>query len=255
MVPNIHLYTAQTPDCNKISITLEELRLPYTIHVIDVSKHEQKEPGFIEINPNGRIPAMTDTLSDGRTVRLFESGSIMQYLVEQISYPKGSSESYEVNNWLFFQTSGIGPSQGQAVHFLRFCPQKIDYALSRYQGEVQRLYRVLETQLTSSKSKFLIGDRCTIADIAIWTWVVGAFWAGVDIEEFPRLKEWEKQMMTRPGVAEGRHKPGGHFMKELEKDLNRQRKIEAEVTLWVQELQRQNMKKAEVIATPGDEKE
>lgn len=113
--PNIHLYTDQTPNGIKISITLEELGLHYTTHKTDISKNEQKTPEFLAINPNGRIPAITDTFTDGQAIRLFESGSIMQYLVEQydqedhkISYPKGSREYYEVNNWLFFLNAGVG---------------------------------------------------------------------------------------------------------------------------------------------------
>jgi glutathione S-transferase len=102
--PDIHLYTTQTPNGIKISITLEELGLPYTVHKIDISKNTQKEPWFLEINPNGRIPALTDTFSDGEKIRLFESGSIQQYLVDQydkdykISYPRGTREFYEMTN-------------------------------------------------------------------------------------------------------------------------------------------------------------
>lgn len=113
--PDIHLYTTQTPNGIKISITLEELGLPYTVHKIEISKNVQKEPWFLEINPNGRIPALTDTFTDGKTIRLFESGSIQQYLVDQydkdykISYPRGTREYYEMNNWLFFLNAGVGP--------------------------------------------------------------------------------------------------------------------------------------------------
>lgn len=113
--PDIHLYTTQTPNGIKISITLEELGLPYTVHKIDISKNTQKEPWFLEINPNGRIPALTDKFTDGETIRLFESGSIQQYLVERydteyrISYPRGTREYWEVNNWLFFLNAGVGP--------------------------------------------------------------------------------------------------------------------------------------------------
>ena len=104
--PDIHLYTTQTPNGIKISITLEELGIPYQVTKIDISKNTQKEPWFLEINPNGRIPAMTDTFEDGKMIRLFESGSIQQYLVDQydtdhkISYPKGTREYYEMNNWV-----------------------------------------------------------------------------------------------------------------------------------------------------------
>jgi glutathione S-transferase len=113
--PDIHLYTAQTPNGIKISITLEELSLPYTVHKIDFSKNTQKEPWFLDINPNGRIPALTDRFTDGEMIRLFESGSIQQYLVERydteykISYPRGTREYWEVNNWLFFLNAGVGP--------------------------------------------------------------------------------------------------------------------------------------------------
>jgi glutathione S-transferase len=104
--PNIHLYTTQTPNGVKISITLEELGLPYEFTKIDISKNTQKEPWFLEINPNGRIPALTDTFKDGKTIRLFESGSIQQYLVDEydteykISYPKGTREHYEMTSWV-----------------------------------------------------------------------------------------------------------------------------------------------------------
>lgn len=103
---DIHLYTTQTPNGIKISITLEELGLSYEVHKVDISKNTQKEPWFLEINPNGRIPALTDTFTDGEKIRLFESGSIQQYLVDRydtehkISYPRGTREYYEVNNWV-----------------------------------------------------------------------------------------------------------------------------------------------------------
>lgn len=106
--PDITLYTTQTPNGIKISITLEELGLPYSVHKIDMTKNEQKSPEFLEVNPNGRIPALTDAFTDGKPIRLFESGSIMQYLVARydteykISFPPGTREFYEMNNWLFF---------------------------------------------------------------------------------------------------------------------------------------------------------
>jgi glutathione S-transferase len=185
--------------------------LPYKVHKIDIQTNTQKEPEFLEINPNGRIPALTDTFSDGRMIRLFESGSIMQYLVERydqvehkISYPAGSRETYEVNNWLFFLNAGVGPMQGQANHFHRYAPEKIPYGISRYQNETRRLYGVLDKHLATSASGYLVGDKCTIADIAHWGWVASAGWAGVDIDDFPYLKAWEEKMLKRPGVEKGR---------------------------------------------------
>ena len=114
--PDITLYTDATPNGLKISIALEELGIPYKTEHINISTNRQKEPWFLEINPNGRIPAITDTFTDGKTIRLFESGSILQYLAEQydhdykISYPQGTREYYEVNNWAWFQNAGLGPS-------------------------------------------------------------------------------------------------------------------------------------------------
>lgn len=147
---------------------------------------------------------MTDKLADGTPVRLFESGSILQYLVDRydqdhkVSYPHGTKEYYEVNNWvsltgrkegegwvvdilelttsakLHWQMGGLGPMQGQSNHFTRYAPEKIPYGMSRYQNETRRLYRVMDTTLAKNPSGFLVGDRVTIADIASWGWVASA---------------------------------------------------------------------------------
>jgi len=238
--PDITLYTAQTPNGIKISIALEELGLSYKTQKIEMTKQEQKEQWFLDINPNGRIPALTDTFTDGKLIRLFESGSILQYLVEQydpdhkISYPKGSRESYEVNNWVFFQNAGVGPMQGQANHFNRYAPEKIQYGVDRYINETRRLYGVLDKHLSESKSGYLVGDRCTIADITHWGWVAAAGWAGVEIDEFPNLKAWEERMMARPGVEKGRHVPEKHNMKERLADKKAVEEMEKKGRSWVQ---------------------
>jgi glutathione S-transferase len=238
--PDINLYTAQTPNGIKVSITLEEIGVPYTAHKIEMQKNQQKEPWFLEINPNGRIPALSDTFTDGKTIRLFESGSIMQYLVERydtehkISYPKGSRESYEVNNWLFFLNAGIGPMQGQANHFGRYAPERIQYGVDRYVNESRRLYGVLDKHLATSTSGYIVGDRCTIADIAHWGWIASAGWAGIDIEEFPHVKAWEERMLARPGVEKGRHVPSPHTVKELLKNPKQVEEQAAKAREWVQ---------------------
>ncbi|KAJ4993774.1 Disulfide-bond oxidoreductase YfcG 2 [Stagonosporopsis vannaccii] len=236
----IVLYTTQTPNGIKISITLEELGLPYKVEKIDISKNTQKEEWFLAINPNGRIPALTDKFSDGQTINLFESGSIMQYLVERydtdnkISYPKGSREWYETNNWLFFQNAGLGPMQGQANHFNRYAPERIEYGINRYVNETRRLYSVLDEHLGSDKRPYLVGDKCTIADIAHWGWVASAGWAGVEIEDFPNLKAWEERMAERSGVEKGRHVPEPHTIKELLKDKAKMEQRAAAAREWVQ---------------------
>lgn len=222
--PNITLYTDSTPNGIKISIGLEELGLPYKVEHINISTNRQKEPWFLEINPNGRIPAITDTFTDGQQIRLFEGGSILQYLAEQydtdhkISYPKGSREHYEVNNWLFFQHGGLGPMQGQANHFVRYAPEKIEYGIKRYVNETRRLYGVLDKHLQSSKSGFIVGDHISIADITTIGWVMWAAWAGVEIDEFPHLKKWEEMMSARPGVKKGSDVPKPLNIKERLKD-------------------------------------
>ena len=216
---------------------------------LSLSKNEQKEPWFLAINPNGRIPALTDTFHDGKSIRLFESGSILQYLVDEydtehkISYPKGSREYYETNNWLFFQNAGVGPMQGQANHFARYAPERIEYGVKRYVNETRRLYGVLEEHLKITKSPYLVGDKCTIADITHWGWVASAGWAGVEIGEFPHLKAWEERMLARPGVEEGRHVPSPHKMRELSKDKQAADQEAKETSKWILDGQKGDEKK------------
>ena len=246
---DINLYTTQTPNGIKASIALEELGLPYKVHKIDIAKNVQKEPWFLAINPNGRIPALTDTFTDGRTIRLFESGSILQYLVERydkdhkISYPSGSREAYEVNNWLFFQHGGLGPMQGQANHFFRYAPEKIPYGINRYQNETRRLYGVVEKHLVETGSQYLVGDKCTIADIACWGWVEAGPWAGVELDDFPKLKEWDERMLKRPGVEKGRHVPDPHRIREMMKDKEAVERHARESAKWIQQGQSEDAKK------------
>lgn len=237
---NIHLYTTGTPNGIKVSILLEELGLPYQTTAIDLAKNTQKEDWFLEINPNGRIPAITDKFGD-KTIRLFESGSILLYLVDKydkdhkISYPHGTEEYYETNNWLFFQNAGLGPMQGQANHFTRYAPEKIPYGISRYQNETRRLYRVLDTALEKSKSGFLVGDRLTIADISCWGWVASAKWSGIDINEYPSLKKWLYKLLERPGFEKGRNVPTEHkAFKTAELSEEELDKLAAGPRAWVQ---------------------
>ncbi|KAL9626109.1 MAG: hypothetical protein Q9204_007573 [Flavoplaca sp. TL-2023a] len=182
-------------------------------------------------------------------IRLFESGSIMQYLVEQydtehtISYPKGSRESYEVNNWLFFLNAGVGPMQGQANHFFRYAPEKVQYGIDRYQNETRRLYRVLNKHLEAANTEYLVGNKCTIADIAHWGWIAAAGWAGVDIDEFPVLKAWDERMLGRPGVEKGRHVPTPHKMKAMLQDKEAMDRAAKQASDWIVRGQKEDAKK------------
>ncbi|KAK5685171.1 Glutathione S-transferase 2 [Elasticomyces elasticus] len=247
--PEIHLYTTQTPNGIKISITLEELDLKYEWTKIDISKNTQKEQWFLDINPNGRIPALTDTFTDGKLIRLFESGSIMQYLVDRydtdnkISFAHGTREHIEMTNWLFFMNAGVGPMQGQANHFSRYAPEQIEYGINRYQNETRRLYGVLDRHLADTKAEYLVGGKCTIADIAHWGWISAAGWAGINIDDFPNLKAWENRMWDRPAVQKGANIPDPYKMKELLADKEKMERHAAQSREWVQQGMREDAEK------------
>ncbi|KAJ4383140.1 Glutathione S-transferase 2 [Neurospora sp. IMI 360204] len=249
---DIHLYTAQTPNGIKISILLEELGVPYKVTAIDITKDVQKEPWFLEINPNGRIPALTDKLEDGTPISLFESGAIMQYLVDRydkdhkVSYPHGSKEYYETLSWLFWQMGGLGPMQGQANHFTRYAPEKIQYGIDRYQNETRRLYRVMDAHLAKNEKGYLVGDRPTIADFSCWGWVAIHGWSGIkDFEtQFPNLNAWLNRLLERPGVEKGRHVPSKHSALELNKLSEEELEAKAVSSrAWVQKGMAEDAKK------------
>lgn len=124
--------------------------------------------------------------------------------------------------------------QGQANHFSRYAPEHIEYGVKRYTNETRRLYGVLNTHLEKSTSGYLVGDKCTIADIAHWGWISSAFWSGVDIDDFPALKAWEERMLARPGVAKGQHVPEPNKLKEIQKDKAKLQERAEQGRQWVQ---------------------
>ncbi|KAF2721090.1 theta class glutathione S-transferase [Polychaeton citri CBS 116435] len=222
--PAMILYTGQSPNGIKISIALEELGLPYTVRKLDFVAHEQKSEWFTAINPNGRIPAITDQTDDGHAIHVWESGAVLQYLVDRydgaeqrISYARGTREWVQMTCWLHFQMAGVGPMQGQANHFARYSEQDSPYARHRYLGETRRLYGIMDAHLsTNSSSRYFVGDKCTIADIAIWGWVSVSKWCGIELaEEFPALAAWEERMLERPALEKGRHVPEPHHREML----------------------------------------
>ena len=204
----IDLYTAATPNGHKVSIALEELGLPYSQRVLELSANEQKEPWFLAINPNGRIPAIVD--HDEGDFAVFESGAILIYLAEKTGrlMPQDAKGRSRVLQWLMFQMGGIGPMMGQANVFYRYFPEKIQPAIDRYQGEVRRLFRVLDGHL--AKNEYLAGDY-SIADIANWAWVRTHNWSGVTIDDLPHLKRWRDQIRARPAVQRGIEMPPSSF--------------------------------------------
>jgi glutathione S-transferase len=198
----ITLYTAPTPNGHKASITLEELAIPYKTVGIDLGKNVQKEPWFLAINPNGRIPAIVD--HDAGDFPVFESGAIMLYLAEKDGsgklLPKDAKGRSRVIQWLMFQMGGVGPMQGQANVFFRYFPEKLPAAISRYQNETRRLYTVLDGQL--AKHEWLAGDY-SLADVANYSWVRIHGWAGVEIDGLDHLKRWMDAIAARPAVQRG----------------------------------------------------
>ena len=200
----IELYTAATPNGKKASIMLEETGLEYTVHPIDLRNLEQKEDWYVKINPNGRIPAIIDRDNDDFSV--FESGAILIYLAEKTGklLPKDSKGRSLVIQWLMFQMAGIGPMQGQANVFYRYTPEKIQYAIDRYQNETKRLYGILDNRL--SGNEYIAGDY-SIADIAHWPWIDAHEWAGLGIEDFPNLRRWHELVGERPAVMKGKNIP------------------------------------------------
>ncbi len=196
----IDLYTSPTPNGWKASVTLEELELPYEVHAIDLMKGEQKESGYLELNPNGRIPTIVDRDNDDFAV--FESGAIMIYLAEKAGrlLPADARGRSRVIQWVMFQMGGIGPMMGQANVFFRYFPEKIEAAISRYQNESRRLFEVLDTQLAGNE--WLAGDL-SIADIANWCWVRTYKWSGVSVEGLDHLNRWRKALNSRPACQRG----------------------------------------------------
>ena len=200
----IDLYTAATPNGWKASIALEELGLPYTVRSLDLGKLDQKQEWYLRINPNGRIPAIVDR--DAGDFPVFESGAILLYLAEKAGklIPSDAKGRSRVVQWLMFQMGGVGPMQGQANVFFRYAPEKIPFAIARYQNETRRLYEVLDRRL--GEAEYLGGDY-SIADIATWPWVSLHDWAGVPVDGLDHLKRWIDAVGARPAVQRGRAVP------------------------------------------------
>lgn len=196
----IDLYTWSTPNGRKVSIMLEEVGLPYTVHPIDISRDEQFKPEFLRISPNNRIPAIVDR--ENGDFPLFESGAILMYLAEKTGklMPKQERARWHAVQWLMWQMGGVGPMLGQIHHFLRAAKGKAPYADERYLKEGKRLYGVLDRQL--AQSEYLAGEY-SIADIATWPWISRFEWQTIDMNEYPNVVRWYKAIAGRPAVIKG----------------------------------------------------
>ena len=198
----IDFYTFTTPNGYKPAILLEELEIPYTIHSVHIGKNEQFTPEYIAINPNSKIPAIIDRETD---ISIFESGAILIYLAEKTGkfLPVEPAARARVIEWLMFQMAGVGPMFGQYGHFRKAAPEKIPYAIERYQKETLRLLGVLERQL--GDREYIAGDY-SIADMATYPWVAAAAsptYLDVSFDEFPNVSRWIETMAARPAVRTG----------------------------------------------------
>lgn len=206
----IDLYFWPTPNGWKVSITLEEMALPYLTHLVDIRAGDQFKPDFLAISPNNRMPAITDPEGpDGDPISIFESGAILQYLARKTGLFCGETERERiaVDQWLMWQMGGLGPMAGQAHHFLKYAPNMdppndLPYAKDRYRAETARLYGVLDRQL--GRHEFVAGDFVSIADFACWGWA--SLWEGQQqtLEDKPHMARWLEAMGGRPGVQAGR---------------------------------------------------
>ncbi|MFJ4251565.1 glutathione binding-like protein [Pseudomonas sp. NPDC089741] len=199
----IDLYYWTTPNGHKISLFLEEAGLPYNLHPINISQGEQFQPHFLKIAPNNRIPAIVDhqPADGGEPLSLFESGAILLYLAEKTGQflPKDLRGRQTALQWLFWQMGGLGPMAGQNHHFSQFAPEKIPYAIKRYIDETARLYGVLNKQLANNE--FVAGSEYSIADMAIYPWIVSHKWQSQNLEDFPHVQRWFNHIKDRPATV------------------------------------------------------
>lgn len=197
----IELYYWTTPNGQKVAILLEESGLPYTIKPVNIAKGEQFQPEFLKISPNNKIPAIVDLApaDGGEPISLFESGAILEYLATKTGkfLPTDLRGRAETMQWLFWQMGGLGPMLGQNHHFVSYAPEKIPYAIERYVKETERLYGVLDHRLADRE--FVAGNY-SIADMAIYPWIVPHERQRQNLDDFLNLKRWFETIKARPSV-------------------------------------------------------
>ncbi|MDB5972734.1 MAG: thiol:disulfide oxidoreductase [Hydrocarboniphaga sp.] len=198
---DLHYWT--TPNGHKISLFLEESGLPYRLLPVNIGRGDQFKREFLAIAPNNRIPAIVDhePIDGGAAISLFESGAILLYLADKSGQfiPADLRGRAEVMQWLFWQVGGLGPMAGQNHHFSQYAPEKIPYAIERYVKETNRLYGVLNRRLADRP--FIAGDMYSIADMAIYPWIVPYKNQGQDLRDFSHLHRWFDAIAARPGTV------------------------------------------------------
>ena len=200
----IDFYSWSTPNGRKISIMFEETKLDYKLIPINIIKDEQFDKNFLEISPNNKIPAIYDY---DTKISMMESGSILMYLSEKtgIFMPNDDKSRWKRDEWLMFQMASLGPMLGQVHHFVKFNSGKSTYAEERYSAEALRIYGVLNTRL--GISQYVAGNDYGIADISIWPWIARFEWQNIDLNKFPNILRWYKEIASRDAVLKGYDMP------------------------------------------------
>ena len=198
----IDLYHWTTPNGHKVTMFLEEAKLPYRLHGINISKGEQFAADFLRVSPNNKIPAIVDhaPADGGMSISVFESGAILLYLAGKTGkfIPKTLRGQVVALEWLMWQMGGLGPMLGQNHHFQHYAPEKIPYAIDRYVKETNRLYGVLDKRLAGRA--FIVGKDYSIADMAAYPWIIPER-QGQDLADFPNLARWHAAIKARPGTV------------------------------------------------------
>lgn len=218
----LKFYYNTGPNPTKVALLLEELEIPYEAIPVDTRKGEQFKPEYLAINPNAKAP----TIVDG-DVTVFDSNAILLYLAEKhgkflpANTPKARGD---LLSWLMFIATGIGPYSGQAVHFKRMAPEKLPYAINRYDFEAERHYGILDAQL--GKGRYMLGDTYTIVDMGVWGWarLLGFVMDDGALDKFPNLKRLMDEIGARPAAARAlavKDKAGHAFKAELDADARK----------------------------------
>ena len=200
----IELHTWNTPNGRKISVALEEMRLPYKVFPVNITTGEQMTPDFLSLSPNNKIPAIVDPDGPGgKRVSIFESGAILLYLGEKTGkfLPASLIERIPVYEWLMWQMGGFGPMPGQVHHFIALeNEQERAYGLKRFMAETRRLYGVLDRRLAARE---FVADALSVADFAILGWAWRHERHQIDLADYPNVKRWYETMMARPATTRG----------------------------------------------------